>query len=42
MAELIELLKERVKQFNMHVNTQLSAMDQEYAYKQHFILQVII
>ncbi|XP_052549791.1 ATP-dependent RNA helicase TDRD9 isoform X2 [Tympanuchus pallidicinctus] len=42
VAELIELLKERVKQFNMHVNTQLSAMDQEYAYKQHFILQVVM
>ncbi|XP_048805452.1 ATP-dependent RNA helicase TDRD9 isoform X2 [Lagopus muta] len=42
VAELIELLKERVKQFNMHVNTQLSTMDQEYAYKQHFILQVVM
>ncbi|XP_040528296.1 ATP-dependent RNA helicase TDRD9 isoform X1 [Gallus gallus] len=42
VAELVQLLKERVKRFNMHVNTQLSVMDQEYVYKQHFILQVVM
>ncbi|XP_064368091.1 ATP-dependent RNA helicase TDRD9 [Dromaius novaehollandiae] len=42
VAELFEELKERVSAFNMRVNTQPSAVDQEYVYKQHFILQVVI
>uniref|UniRef100_A0A8B9P8X7 RNA helicase n=1 Tax=Apteryx owenii TaxID=8824 RepID=A0A8B9P8X7_APTOW len=42
VAELFEELKERVRAFNMHINTQPSAMDQEYVYKQRFILQVVI
>ncbi|XP_072193856.1 ATP-dependent RNA helicase TDRD9 isoform X1 [Excalfactoria chinensis] len=42
VADLVQLLKERVKPFNMRVNTELSAMDQDYIYKQHFILQVVM
>ncbi|XP_013915067.1 PREDICTED: putative ATP-dependent RNA helicase TDRD9 [Thamnophis sirtalis] len=42
MAELYEDLKKRVGVFNMHVNTHSPIMDQEHAYKQRFILQVVI
>ncbi|NXA46282.1 TDRD9 helicase, partial [Nothocercus julius] len=42
VAELFEELKQRVSVFNMHINTQPSPMDQEYVYKQRFILQVVI
>lgn len=40
MAELYEELKNRVSQFNMHVEPRRPVMDQEYTYKQRFILQV--
>ncbi|KYO45366.1 putative ATP-dependent RNA helicase TDRD9 [Alligator mississippiensis] len=42
VAELFEELKNRIKSFNMHVNTQPLAMDQEYEFKQRFILQIVI
>ncbi|NXF33873.1 TDRD9 helicase, partial [Nyctibius bracteatus] len=42
VAELFHDLQKRVKAFNMHVNAQPSAMDQECVYKQRFILQVAI
>ncbi|NXI95215.1 TDRD9 helicase, partial [Psophia crepitans] len=42
VAELFHNLKERVRAFNMCVNAQPSAMDQESVYKQRFILQVVI
>ncbi|XP_062350742.1 ATP-dependent RNA helicase TDRD9 [Cinclus cinclus] len=42
VAELFHDLKKRVRAFNMHVQAQPSAVDQEYVCKQHFILQVVI
>ncbi|XP_075609122.1 ATP-dependent RNA helicase TDRD9 [Balearica regulorum gibbericeps] len=42
VAELFHNLKKRVRAFNMCVNAQPSAMDQECIYKQRFILQVVI
>ncbi|KAM9290099.1 ATP-dependent RNA helicase TDRD9 [Cariama cristata] len=42
VADLFHNLKERVGAFNMCVNAQPSAMDQECVYKQRFILQVVI
>ncbi|XP_034274448.1 ATP-dependent RNA helicase TDRD9 isoform X2 [Pantherophis guttatus] len=42
VAELYEELKKRIAVFNMHVNTHSPIMDQEHAYKQRFILQVVI
>ncbi|KAM6204809.1 ATP-dependent RNA helicase TDRD9 isoform 2-T2 [Sarcoramphus papa] len=42
VAELFHNLKKRVGAFNMCVNAQPSAVDQEYVYKQRFILQVVI
>ncbi|OXB73584.1 UNVERIFIED_CONTAM: hypothetical protein H355_005299 [Colinus virginianus] len=42
VAELVQLLKDRVKPFNMYVHTWPSAMDKEYVYKQRFILQVVM
>ncbi|XP_068016320.1 ATP-dependent RNA helicase TDRD9 [Melanerpes formicivorus] len=42
VSELFHNLKVRVKAFNMYVNTQPSAVDQEFVYKQRFILQVVI
>ncbi|XP_044870123.1 ATP-dependent RNA helicase TDRD9 isoform X1 [Mauremys mutica] len=42
VAELFEELKNRVKSFNMHINTHPPVMDQEYIYKQRFILQVVM
>ncbi|KAM9091278.1 ATP-dependent RNA helicase TDRD9 [Megaptera novaeangliae] len=42
VAELYEELKTRVSQFNMHVDSRRPVMDQEYAYKQRFILQVVL
>uniref|UniRef100_A0A672UG37 RNA helicase n=1 Tax=Strigops habroptila TaxID=2489341 RepID=A0A672UG37_STRHB len=39
VAELFHNLKERVSAFNMHVNAQPSAVDQECLYQQRFILQ---
>uniref|UniRef100_A0A8C4VQE2 RNA helicase n=1 Tax=Gopherus evgoodei TaxID=1825980 RepID=A0A8C4VQE2_9SAUR len=42
VAELFEELKNRVKSFNMYINTQPPVMDQEYIYKQRFILQVVM
>ncbi|KAF1496730.1 ATP-dependent RNA helicase TDRD9, partial [Pygoscelis antarcticus] len=42
VAELFYNLKKRVRAFNMCVNVQPSAMDQECVYKQRFILQVVI
>ncbi|XP_050752879.1 ATP-dependent RNA helicase TDRD9 isoform X3 [Gymnogyps californianus] len=42
VAELFHNLKKRVRAFNMCVNAQPSAVDQEYVYKQRFILQVVI
>ncbi|XP_072720878.1 ATP-dependent RNA helicase TDRD9 isoform X2 [Ciconia boyciana] len=42
VAELFHDLKRRVRAFNMCVNAQPSAMDQECVYKQRFILQVVI
>lgn len=40
MAELYEELKSRVSQFNMNVGSQRPVLDQEFVYKQRFILQV--
>ncbi|KAM6311330.1 ATP-dependent RNA helicase TDRD9 [Aegotheles albertisi] len=42
VADLFHDLKRRVGAFHMCVNAQLSAEDQEYVYKQRFILQVVI
>lgn len=42
MAQLFHNLKDRVSAFNMHVNAQPSAVDQECLYKQNFILQVML
>ncbi|NXG70597.1 TDRD9 helicase, partial [Baryphthengus martii] len=42
VAELFYNLKRRVKAFNMCVNEQPSAVDQECVYRQRFILQVVI
>ncbi|XP_008937811.1 PREDICTED: putative ATP-dependent RNA helicase TDRD9 [Merops nubicus] len=42
VAELFHNLKRQVGEFNMRVNAQSSAVDQEYIYKQRFILQVVI
>ncbi|KAM7164884.1 ATP-dependent RNA helicase TDRD9 isoform 1-T1 [Macrochelys suwanniensis] len=42
VAELFEELKNRIKSFNMYINTQPPVMDQEYKYKQRFILQVVM
>lgn len=42
VEELFHYLKERVSAFNMFVNAQPSAMDEEYVYKQRFILQVML
>ncbi|XP_074250473.1 ATP-dependent RNA helicase TDRD9 isoform X1 [Saimiri boliviensis] len=42
VAELYEELKNRISQFNMHVDSRRCVMDQEYMYKQRFILQVVL
>uniref|UniRef100_A0A8B9C312 ATP-dependent RNA helicase TDRD9 n=1 Tax=Anser brachyrhynchus TaxID=132585 RepID=A0A8B9C312_9AVES len=42
VAELFNLLKTRVGEFNMFINTQPSAVDEEYVCKQRFILQVVM
>ncbi|NXP73265.1 TDRD9 helicase, partial [Ramphastos sulfuratus] len=42
VSELFHKLKMRVKAFNMYINAQPSAVDQEFVYKQRFILQVVI
>ncbi|XP_071601524.1 ATP-dependent RNA helicase TDRD9 isoform X2 [Heliangelus exortis] len=42
VSQLFHNLKMRVKAFNMCVNALPSARDQEYVYKQRFILQVVI
>ncbi|NXW21874.1 TDRD9 helicase, partial [Circaetus pectoralis] len=42
VAQLFHNLEKRVRAFNMCVNAQPSAMDQECVYKQRFILQVVI
>ncbi|XP_045863863.1 ATP-dependent RNA helicase TDRD9 [Meles meles] len=42
VAELYEELKSRISQFNMHVDPRRPVMDQEYTYKQRFILQVVL
>ncbi|NXL06991.1 TDRD9 helicase, partial [Mesembrinibis cayennensis] len=42
VAELFHNLKRRVRAFNMYINAQPCAMDQECVYKQRFILQVVI
>ncbi|XFG12231.1 hypothetical protein AB1E19_015855 [Capra hircus] len=42
VAELYEELKTRISQFNMYVDSRRPVMDQEYAYKQRFILQVVL
>ncbi|NXN71597.1 TDRD9 helicase, partial [Himantopus himantopus] len=42
VADLFHNLKQRVRAFNMYVNAQPSATDQECVYKQRFILQVVI
>ncbi|KAM5339337.1 ATP-dependent RNA helicase TDRD9 [Glossophaga mutica] len=42
VAELYEELKSRVSQFNMHVGSRRPALDQEFTYKQRFILQVVL
>ncbi|XP_007986155.1 ATP-dependent RNA helicase TDRD9 [Chlorocebus sabaeus] len=42
VAELYEELKTRISQFNMHVDSRQPVMDQEYIYKQRFILQVVL
>ncbi|XP_039224874.1 ATP-dependent RNA helicase TDRD9 isoform X2 [Crotalus tigris] len=42
VAELYEELKKRVGIFNMYVDTHSPIMDQEHAYKQRFILQVVM
>uniref|UniRef100_A0A8C9K803 ATP-dependent RNA helicase TDRD9 n=1 Tax=Panthera tigris altaica TaxID=74533 RepID=A0A8C9K803_PANTA len=42
VAELYGELKNRVSQFNMYVDSRRPVMDQEYVYKQRFILQVVL
>ncbi|KAM8783555.1 ATP-dependent RNA helicase TDRD9 [Rhynchonycteris naso] len=42
VAELYEELKSRVAQFNMTVGSRRPVLDQEYVYKQQFILQVVL
>uniref|UniRef100_A0A3Q1LTL4 ATP-dependent RNA helicase TDRD9 n=1 Tax=Bos taurus TaxID=9913 RepID=A0A3Q1LTL4_BOVIN len=42
VAELYEELKTRVSQFNMYVDSRRPVLDQEYKYKQRFILQVVL
>ncbi|XP_070105454.1 ATP-dependent RNA helicase TDRD9 isoform X2 [Equus caballus] len=42
VAELYEELKNRISQFNMHVDSRRPVMGQEYIYKQRFILQVVL
>uniref|UniRef100_A0A8C5L9R0 RNA helicase n=1 Tax=Jaculus jaculus TaxID=51337 RepID=A0A8C5L9R0_JACJA len=42
VAELYEELKTRISQFNMYMDPQRPVLDQEYPYKQRFILQVIL
>lgn len=42
VAELFNLLKTRVGELNMFINTQPSAVDEEYLCKQRFILQVML
>ncbi|XP_004603827.1 ATP-dependent RNA helicase TDRD9 [Sorex araneus] len=42
VAELYEELKNRISQFNMHVDSRRPVLDQEYVYKQRFILQVVL
>ncbi|XP_055969720.1 ATP-dependent RNA helicase TDRD9 [Sorex fumeus] len=42
VAELYEELKNRISQFNMHVDSRRPVLDQEYIYKQRFILQVVL
>ncbi|XP_009958204.1 PREDICTED: putative ATP-dependent RNA helicase TDRD9, partial [Leptosomus discolor] len=42
VSELFHNLKKRVREFNMCVNAEPSATDQEGLYKQRFILQVVI
>ncbi|XP_069853556.1 ATP-dependent RNA helicase TDRD9 isoform X1 [Dipodomys merriami] len=42
VAELYEELKNRISQFNMYVDPRRPALDQEYPYKQRFILQVVL
>ncbi|XP_073752050.1 ATP-dependent RNA helicase TDRD9 isoform X3 [Callorhinus ursinus] len=42
VAELYEELKNRISQFNMYVDSRRPVMDQEYIYKQRFILQVVL
>ncbi|XP_031211814.1 ATP-dependent RNA helicase TDRD9 isoform X8 [Mastomys coucha] len=42
VAELYEELKNRISQFNMFVDPRHPALDQEYPYKQRFVLQVVL
>ncbi|XP_023111882.2 ATP-dependent RNA helicase TDRD9 isoform X7 [Felis catus] len=42
VAELYGELKNRVSQFNMYVDSRRPVIDQEYVYKQRFILQVVL
>ncbi|NXC43189.1 TDRD9 helicase, partial [Penelope pileata] len=42
VADLVQLLKDRIKPFNMYVSTPPSAVDREYVHKQRFILQVVM
>uniref|UniRef100_A0A8C3J469 ATP-dependent RNA helicase TDRD9 n=1 Tax=Calidris pygmaea TaxID=425635 RepID=A0A8C3J469_9CHAR len=42
VAELFHNLKHRVRAFNMCVNSQPSAVDEESIYEQRFILQIVI
>ncbi|XP_057589558.1 ATP-dependent RNA helicase TDRD9 [Hippopotamus amphibius kiboko] len=42
VAELYEELKTRISQFNMYVDSRRPVMDQEYTYKQRFVLQVVL
>ncbi|KAM6130875.1 LOW QUALITY PROTEIN: ATP-dependent RNA helicase TDRD9 [Pterocles gutturalis] len=42
VADLFHNLKKRVRAFNMCINAQPSALDEESVYKQRFILQVVI
>ncbi|KAL6044869.1 hypothetical protein STEG23_017040, partial [Scotinomys teguina] len=42
VAELYEELKNRISQFNMSVDPRHPVLDQEYPYKQRFILQVVL
>ncbi|XP_038193715.1 ATP-dependent RNA helicase TDRD9 [Arvicola amphibius] len=42
VAELYEELKNRISQFNMFVDPRHPVLDQEYPYKQRFILQVVL